>query len=187
MWRQFTQWLGGMGIIVLALAVLPRLRVGGRQLLESEMPGPEIDQPRRADPGHGAAAVAALRRPDGAAGAPPRLLGWLGVDDRMTPYEAVAHAFATMPTGGFAMEARSVEAYRAAAQWIIVVFMVIAGANFALTYRAVIRRRPRVLVRDEELRLYCPARRLRTARGAVGKASRRASAPSATPCSRPSR
>ena len=43
MWRQFTQWLGGMGIIVLALAVLPRLRVGGRQLLESEMPGPEVD------------------------------------------------------------------------------------------------------------------------------------------------
>ena len=44
MWRQFTQWLGGMGIVVLALAVLPRLRVGGRQLLENEMPGPEMDQ-----------------------------------------------------------------------------------------------------------------------------------------------
>ena len=43
MWRQFTQWLGGMGIIVLALAVLPRLRVGGRQLLESETPGPEVE------------------------------------------------------------------------------------------------------------------------------------------------
>ena len=42
-WRQFTQWLGGIGIIVLALAVLPRLRVGGRQLLEHEMPGPEIE------------------------------------------------------------------------------------------------------------------------------------------------
>jgi trk system potassium uptake protein TrkH len=43
-WRQLSQWLGGMGIIVLAVAVLPRLRVGGRQLLESEMPGPEIEQ-----------------------------------------------------------------------------------------------------------------------------------------------
>ncbi|HEU5262993.1 MAG TPA: potassium transporter TrkG, partial [Gaiellaceae bacterium] len=43
-WRQFTQWLGGMGIIVLAIAVLPRLRVGGRQLMESELPGPEITQ-----------------------------------------------------------------------------------------------------------------------------------------------
>ena len=44
MWRQLTQWLGGMGIIVLALAVLPRLRVGGRQLLETELPGPEIEE-----------------------------------------------------------------------------------------------------------------------------------------------
>ena len=43
LWRQFTQWLGGMGIIVLALAVLPRLRVGGRQLLDSELAGPEIE------------------------------------------------------------------------------------------------------------------------------------------------
>src|SRR3970282_2842946 len=43
-WRQFTQWLGGMGIIVLAIAVLPRLRVGGRQMMESELPGPEIAQ-----------------------------------------------------------------------------------------------------------------------------------------------
>ena len=42
MWRQFTQWLGGMGIIILAVAVLPRLRVGGRQMMESELPGPEV-------------------------------------------------------------------------------------------------------------------------------------------------
>ena len=47
-WRQFTQWLGGMGIIVLAIAVLPRLRVGGRQLMESELPGPEIAALERA-------------------------------------------------------------------------------------------------------------------------------------------
>jgi len=44
MWRQFTQWLGGMGIIILAVAILPRLRVGGRQMMESELPGPEIAQ-----------------------------------------------------------------------------------------------------------------------------------------------
>ena len=49
-WRQFTQWLGGMGIIVLAIAVLPRLRVGGRQLMESELPGPGDRRARRADP-----------------------------------------------------------------------------------------------------------------------------------------
>jgi trk system potassium uptake protein TrkH len=154
MWRQFTQWLGGLGIIVLALAVLPRLRVGGRQLLESELPGPEIDQLaeriRQAVQRLwllyiGLTATQALVL---------ALLGWTGVDDRMDLYRAVAHAFTTLPTGGFATEAGSVESFSAAAQWVIVVFMVVAGANFALTYRALVRRQPRVLVRDEELRLY---------------------------------
>ena len=64
MWRQFSQWLGGMGIIVLALAILPRLRVGGRQLMESEAPGPEIETSGDVHPGHGATALAPLRRPD---------------------------------------------------------------------------------------------------------------------------
>ena len=50
MWRQFTQWLGGLGIIVLAVAILPRLRVGGRQMMESELPGPGDRRARRADP-----------------------------------------------------------------------------------------------------------------------------------------
>ena len=56
MWRQFSQWLGGMGIVVLALAILPRLRVGGRQLVESEMPGPEYEPLATSHPGtrHGA-------------------------------------------------------------------------------------------------------------------------------------
>ena len=154
MWRQFTQWLGGMGIIVLALAVLPRLRVGGRQLMESELPGPETahfserikETAQRLwilYVGLTAAEAIALVT-----------LGWLGLDDRMTPYEAVAHAFTTMPTGGFSTQANSLEAFSAAAQWIVVVFMVIAGANFALMYRALLRRRPRVFARDEEFRLY---------------------------------
>jgi trk system potassium uptake protein TrkH len=154
LWRQFTQWLGGMGIIVLALAVLPRLRVGGRQLLESELPGPEVDQLAERIRGTAqrlwvlyvaltAAEVVALS-----------FLGLTGIDPEMDVYEAVAHAFSTMPTGGFSTEARSVEAFGAASQWVIVLFMVVAGANFALTYRAIIQLRPRALVRDEELRLY---------------------------------
>ena len=72
MWRQFTQWLGGMGIIVLAIAVLPRLRVGGRQMLETELPGPEIDQLSRADPGDRPPAVGSLRRPHRRARPPAR-------------------------------------------------------------------------------------------------------------------
>ena len=153
MWRQFTQWLGGMGIIILAVAVLPRLRVGGRQMMESELPGPEIAFGER------------IRET-------ARLLwvlyialtivltvllaslGWLGFDDAMTPYEALAHAFATMPTGGFSTQANSIEAFSPAAQWIIALFMFLAGMNFVLLYRGLVRRRPRVFVRDEELRLY---------------------------------
>lgn len=153
MWRQFTQWLGGMGIIVLALAVLPRLRVGGRQLFESELPGPEIDQlsDRIRDTARRlwllyialtAVLVVLLTA-----------IGFLG-DERMGPYEALGHAFTTMPTGGFSTEARSVEEFSAAVHWTIALFMLLAGMNFALLYRAFVRREPRQAVRDEELWAY---------------------------------
>ncbi len=154
LWRAFTQWLGGMGIIVLAIAVLPRLRVGGRQLMESELPGPEVAQ--LAERIRSTArllwmlyvGLTALETLSLAS------LGWLGVDDKMTPFEALSHAFTTMPTGGFSTQANSIEAFSAAAQWIIVVFMILAGANFALMYRGFVRRRPKVFLRDEEFRLY---------------------------------
>ena len=154
MWRQFTQWLGGMGIIVLALAVLPRLRVGGRQLLQSEMPGPEIEPlaARIRDVarqlwllyvGLTVAMVAALS-----------VGHWAGLDDKMTPYQALAHAFSTLPTGGFSTQGRSIEAFSGTSQWVIVLFMALAGANFALMYRALLRRKPMLVARDEEFRLY---------------------------------
>ncbi len=154
MWRQFTQWLGGMGIIVLAIAVLPRLRVGGRQLMESELPGPEI-----AALGERIRSTArklwflyvALTLVQTAMLAS---LWVVGIDDLMTPYEALAHAFSTMPTGGFSTQPDSAAAFSAESQWILALFMAIAGANFALMYRAFVRRRPRVLARDEEFRLY---------------------------------
>jgi trk system potassium uptake protein len=154
MWRQFTQWFGGMGIIVLALAVLPRLRVGGRQLMESEAPGPELE-----------ALTASIR--DTAR----RLwllyvvltallililasFGWTGVDERMSLFNATAYAFSAMPTGGFGIDPRSLEGYAPASQWVLALFMAIAGANFALLYRAFVRRKSVALARDEEFRLY---------------------------------
>jgi trk system potassium uptake protein len=154
MWRQFTQWLGGMGIIVLAIAVLPRLRVGGRQMLETELPGPEIAQlsERIRETARllwtlyvTLTAVLILLL----AG-----LGWLAVDDRMSLYEAVAHAFGVMPTGGFSTQPDSVASFSAAAQWIMGVFMLLAGANYVLMYRVFVRRQPMRLARDEEFRLY---------------------------------
>jgi trk system potassium uptake protein TrkH len=153
-WRQFSQWLGGMGIIVLALAVLPRLRVGGRQLLEAELPGPEVEKltTRIRDTARRlwllyvglTVILTALLT----------LFAWTDIDGEMSAFDAVAHAFATLPTGGFSTRARGIEEFGAASQWAIVVFMVLAGANFALMYRAFVQRHPRALLRDEELRLY---------------------------------
>ena len=153
-WRQFTQWLGGIGIIVLALAVLPRLRVGGRQLLEHEMPGPEIetlttrirDTARRVWTlyiGLTAVLFGILL-----------VLGLTDVDDAMTPFEAFAHALSTIPTAGFSTQADSLESFAHATQWVIVLFMILGGINFALMYRAIVRRQPRAASRDQELRLY---------------------------------
>ena len=154
MWRQLTQWLGGMGIIVLALAVLPRLRVGGRQLLEHELPGPEFEQmtarirdtARRLWALYVALTIAMV--------AILTAFAWTGVDERMSLFEAIAHAFTTLPTGGFSTEARGAEAFGAASQWTIAAFMALAGANFALLYRLFVRANPRPLFRDEEFRLY---------------------------------
>ncbi len=153
-WRQLSQWLGGMGIIVLALAVLPRLRVGGRQLLEAELPGPEVERltTRIRDTarrlwllyvGLTVVLIALLS-----------VFAWTGIDGEMSPFDAIAHAFTTLPTGGFSTRARGIEEFGAATQWTIVAFMVLAGANFALMYRAFLQRHARALLRDEELRLY---------------------------------
>ena len=154
MWRQFTQWLGGMGIIVLAIAVLPRLRVGGRQLMESELPGPEVAQlPERVRQTArllwvlyvGLTVVLAVSL---------AALGWTGIDERMTEFEALAHAFSTMPTGGFldatglhpgvlrrrAVDHRPLHAHR--------------GRELHAPLQRFVRRRPRVFVRDDEFRLY---------------------------------
>jgi trk system potassium uptake protein TrkH len=154
MWRQFTQWLGGMGIIILAVAILPRLRVGGRQMMESELPGPEITQLGER--------IRALARVLWAFYIAMTVvltlllasLGWLGIDDEMTPYQALAHAFSTMPTGGFSPKADSLASFSAETQWIIALFMFLAGMNFVLLYRGIVRRRPRLVGRDEEFRLY---------------------------------
>ena len=153
-WRQLTQWVGGIGIIVLALAVLPRLRVGGRQLLEHEMPGPEIetlstrirDTARRVWILYIALTAVLFAILLG--------LGLSGVDDEMSPFQAFAHALTTIPTAGFSTKADSIEGFAAATQWVIVLFMILGGINFALMYRAIVRRSPRAASRDEELRLY---------------------------------
>ena len=153
MWRQFTAWIGGVGIIVLFLAVLPRLRVGGRQaLFKTEMPGPELplattirESARRfllLYVGITALEVVVLA-----------LLGWTGADARMTFFDATAHSFSTIATAGFSPEARSLEPFAPVTQWAVVFFMLVAGTNFALLYAGVVGRQLRVFARDEEFRI----------------------------------
>ena len=159
MWRQLTQWLGGMGIVVLAVAILPELSVGGAQLMDAEAPGPGIEKltPRIAETAR-ALWIAY-------AGFTVLLflllygLHWTGIllDVPLAPnmglYNAIAHPFTTLPTGGFSPEARSIEAFSAAVQWVIIPFMIVAGTNFALFWRA-LTGEPGALAEDGEFRAY---------------------------------
>ncbi len=154
-WRQLSHWLGGMGIIVLAVAILPRLRIGGRQLLQSELAGPtEIEN--LGDSIRGTArrlwrlyvvltllAIFTLA-----------IVGWTGLDDEMTTFDAVGQALSVVALGGFSTRTISIAAFAPITQYLILVFMVIAGINFLRLYRFFVQRRFGVLGRDEELRLY---------------------------------
>jgi trk system potassium uptake protein TrkH len=154
-WRQFSHWLGGMGIIILAVAVLPRLRIGGRQLLQSELAGPtEIERfsetiretARRLwtlYAGLTVAAVLALA-----------LLGWTGMDPAMTLYDAVCQALSVVALGGFSTRNLSTAVFAPITQYVLLVLMLIAGVNFLRLHRVVIQRNFRIVGRDEELRLY---------------------------------
>ena len=155
MWRQFTQWLGGMGFIVLAITILARLRVGGRQaLFHTESPGPDLatfpatirDTARRFLTLYVALTVAEVV-----------VLSFLAVtriDPAMSFFDAVAHAFTTIPTGGFSPRGRSIEEFGVASQWAIVPFMVLGGTSFALLHVALLKRRPIAFRRDDEFRVY---------------------------------
>jgi trk system potassium uptake protein TrkH len=146
-WRSFIQWLGGMGIIMLFLAILPKLAVAGRQLFKAEAPGPTEDKlkPRLKETAKilwmvymviSAIEVLALL----AAG--------------MDVYNALTHTFTTMACGGFSPRADSVAAFGSPLiEGIITLFMFVAGANFALHYRMIYVDR-KSLLGDSEFKFY---------------------------------
>jgi trk system potassium uptake protein TrkH len=147
LWRSMTQWLGGMGIIVLSLAILPLLGVGGMQLFEAEMPGPVKDRlrPRIQDTAKLLWGVYFLLT---SAEVSALILG--GV----RPFEAVCHSLTTMATGGFSTRNGSIgELGGSYVHWIVTLFMFLAGVNFTLHYHA-LRGRPDRYFRSEELRFY---------------------------------
>ncbi|MFW5972724.1 MAG: TrkH family potassium uptake protein [Bacteroidota bacterium] len=141
-WRSLTHWLGGMGIIVLALAVLPILGVGGMQLFRAEVPGPSADKltPRVRETAKRLwliyVSLTAVQT--------------LMLATPMGLFDAINHAFSTMATGGFSTRSASVGAYDSAyVDWVVIVFMFLAGTSFALHYRLFMERRAGVLLATE--------------------------------------
>jgi trk system potassium uptake protein TrkH len=127
-WRSFTQWLGGMGIIVLAIAILPRLAVGGMQLMAHEVPGPTTEKltPKIAETAKKLWAIYLIFS------ALQFLLLYIA---GMSLYDSILHTFTTMSTGGYSPNNLSIGAYGSPLiEVIILVFMFIAGANFVLHY-----------------------------------------------------
>ncbi len=153
LWRQLTQWLGGMGIVVLAVAILPELSVGGAQLMDAEAPGPGIE---KLTPKIAKTARALWGAYIGFTLLEITLLYGLhlgGMAPTMDFYNAVAHGLTTLPTGGFSPQARSIEAFSAAVQWVIIPFMIVAGTNFALIWHA-LSGSPGRIINDTEFRGY---------------------------------
>ena len=156
MWRQLTQWLGGMGIIVLMIAILPEVAVNGAQLMESEAPGPEL---QKLTPRIEETARALWLIYFGFTVVHVVLLYGLhlaGMAPNMDLFNAIAHGFTTLPTGGFSPEADSIAAFSAAVQWVFIPFMVVAGVNFALFWH-VLRGEAEVVLENAEFRAYAGA------------------------------
>jgi trk system potassium uptake protein TrkH len=146
-WRDFTQWLGGMGIIVLFIAILPSLGVGGRHLFSSEIPGAVKDglRPRTKD-----TALLLWEIYFVISAAEVLLLRIQG----MSLFDSLCHTCGTMATGGFSPKAASVGAYGSPLiEFTILVFMILAGTNFSL-YFVVIRGRKTGIIRDTEWRVF---------------------------------
>ncbi len=147
-WRALTHWFGGMGVLVLCVAILPFLGVGGMQIYRAEMPGPSKDRltPRIATTAKLLWGVYALMTVAEAV-----LLKFVG---GMDWFDSFCHAFGTMATGGFSTRSASVGAFDSAViDAIITVFMFMAGVNFSLHYYA-LTGKPQRYFQDPEFRFY---------------------------------
>jgi trk system potassium uptake protein TrkH len=147
LWRSISQWLGGMGIIVFAIAILPLLGIGGMQLFRAEVPGPVANKltPRIAQTARRLWLIYASFTV--ACGVALLLAG-------MGPFDAVNHALTTLATGGFSTRDASVGGFGTpAVEWVVIAFMLLAGINFELHYRLITGQLKAVL-RDVELRTF---------------------------------
>lgn len=147
-WRSATHWIGGMGIIVLTIAILPLLGIGGMQLFMAEAPGPSADKlhPRITDTAKRLYLIYVILT---------LLEFFLLKFAGMTWFDAINHAMATMSTGGFSTKSDSIAFYngKPLIQYIIIFFMFVAGTNFVLTYFALKGKMQRVF-KSEEFKYY---------------------------------
>ncbi len=147
LWRAQTQWMGGMGIIVLSIAILPFLGIGGMQLYKAETPSPVVDKltPRISSTAQLLWKIYIFMTVF------QILLLLIG---GMSLYDSVCHGFTTLPTGGFSSKNLSVGFYQSAfIDFTILIFMFLAGINFSLHYKLVTGH-PRQFFRDPEFRTY---------------------------------
>lgn len=146
-WRSLTHWLGGMGILVFTIILLPSIGGGVIRLFRAESPGPSPDKivPRLRNTAiilYGIYLVFTLAQ---------ILLLWIS---GMTLFEAATHTFATMGTGGFSTRNSSIGAFdNSLLQWVIILFMAVAGVNFALYFDAFLGKF-KTLLGDPEFRFY---------------------------------
>ncbi len=146
-WRSITQWIGGMGIIVMAIAIFPILGIGGMQLFAAEVPGVSKDKlhPKIKETAKRLWGIYILFT------VVEIVLLWIG---GMTFFDAVCHSFTTMATGGYSTHGDSVAFFQSSyIHYIIIIFMFIAGTNFTLSYFALNNKFKKV-IKNEEFRWY---------------------------------
>jgi trk system potassium uptake protein TrkH len=149
LWRNFTQWLGGMGIITLFVALFPLFGMGAAHLVDAELPGPQTEKltARIRD------TVKSLWFLYVSFSVLEFLLLWQA--GSIPAFDALTVTFGTMPTGGFTATNVSIAAYNSViVEGIVIAFMTIAGINFGLYYLFLVKRQPGHLFRNPEFRLY---------------------------------
>jgi trk system potassium uptake protein TrkH len=147
-WRCFSHWLGGMGIVLLGIAILPIVGIGGMPLYRAEFSGAKSEKlkPRITE-----TALALWKIYFALTAAEYLALRWAGMD----PFDAACHTFSTLGTGGFSTRTASIAAFNSiTVESIIILFMLLAGINFTLHYRLWVERHPRRFLFDVELRFY---------------------------------
>lgn len=147
-WRAMTQWLGGLGIIVLFVAILPQFAVAGRQMFFAEAPGPTEDKftPR-------------IRNTASALWKVYAVLTILNIIfliiAGMPKFDAVCNSLSTLSAAGFSPNPESIMGYHSNwINWITIIFMFLAGASFNIQYKAIVQKNPFVLFKNEEFKLY---------------------------------